>query len=385
MRTARRRLIWSAVTLLSISAHSVGSTQVLPGEIERGHIKMELAQYHTLISDYRRGSTDVADRVLLWDAKRIRRVHGVIESSIDEARPWGTVRFKAATMMHTDAALRLLPRFEVDAALLHIDTASQLLKKSGPDIGPYAARWYQAVARLLRDRASLAIAEQFLETARDRLPHDSTVLYESGALQELLATDNVLPNIIYLPDLRAPPSNAATSGVESLAPVTRGDVDDLKRRRAAKLNRAAAWLRESLEADNSNMLAQLHLGRVQSLRNQNGEALRLLAQASVSEDPAVAYLALLFTGALREREGLTEASGQAYRAAIERFPLNHAAYIALSAVLQRSGRGDESRDILARVVDSTVTSRREPWWSYLVEASNVNVARLDLLRGEARQ
>jgi tetratricopeptide (TPR) repeat protein len=385
MRTASWLAIWLAVTLLSAIAPLSVSTQTLPGEIERDDIKRELRRYHDLVVDYRRGAADVADRVLGWDAKRLGRVLASIDGVSDETRPWVTVRFKAAAMMHTDAALRLLDRGEVDAAPLHIDAASRLLEKAGLEARPFAARWYQASARLLRDRGLFPRAEQFLETARVRLPRDSTVLYESATLQELLATNTVLPNIVYLPDLKAPPPSPQTSTLDSTVRVTREDIDDLKRRRAGQLNRAAGWLRESLAADGSNMRARLHLGRVQSLRNQGDDALKLLRQASESQDPAIGYLALLFTGAVHEREGLLAASVQDYRAAIERFPLNHAAHIALSAALQRSGRGDESRDILGRVVNSTAASRRDPWWTYLAEPASVNVGRLDLLRREARQ
>ena len=91
------------------------------------------------------------------------------------------------------------------------------------------------------------------------------------------------------------------------------------------------------------------------------------------------------SGAVHERQGLLAASVQDYRAAIERLPLSQAAHIALSAVLQRSGRGDESRDVLGGVVSPSSASRQEPWWSYLVEPPSVNVGRLDLLRREARQ
>jgi len=378
-------MTWLVVTLLGAMAHSGAADQILPGEIERDHIQSDLRRYHAFILDYRRGSADAVEGILLWDRKRIHRVLAAIETANDEIRPWGTVRFKAATMMHTDVALRLVERSDMDTALLHIDTASQLLKKAGPGVRPYAGRWYQTVSRLFRSRNALAVAERFLETGRERLPHDPTVLYESGTLQELLATDTLVPIVVMLPDLRAPPPNTDTGTVGSAVSLAREDVDDLKRRRAERLNRAAGWLHESLQGDPLNMLARLHFGRVQTLRSRNDDALKLLQEATASKDAATAYLAVLFTGALHERQGRLDAAAQAYRAGIERFPLNHAAHIALSAVLQRSARGDESRDVLGRVLDAAEASRREPWWSYFVEPSSVNLARLDLLRREARQ
>lgn len=384
MRTAPHALL--VVTLISAVAPSGAASQILPGEIERDLIQSDLRRYHAFILDYRRrGSDDAVEGILLWDKRRIYGVLTAIETANDDTRPWDKVRFKAATMMHTDAALRLMERSDLDAALLHIDAASQLLKKAGPEVRAYTGRWYQAVARLLRYRNSLPVAERFLETGRERLPHDPTVLYESGTLQELLASDTVLPVVVALPDLRAPPPNTGTSAVGSAMSLTRGDVDDLKRRRAGRLNRAAGWLRESLEGDPSNMVARLHLGRVQTLRNQNDDALRLLQQAGASEDAATAYLAALFTGALHERLRRLDDAAAAYRIAVERLPASHAAYIALSAVLQRSGRGDESRDVLRRVLDATEASRREPWWSYFFEPSSVMVPQFDRLRRESQE
>jgi tetratricopeptide (TPR) repeat protein len=359
------------------------SAQTLPGESERDHLKSELSRYHQLIVDYGRGD-DVTDKVVVWDESRTRRVLAAIGGPNDDTRPWSPVRFKAAAMMHTDAAVRLLNRAEQEAAVRHLDTAGRLLMKAGSDADPYTARWYRATALLLRTRGLPDVAEKFLETARKQLPRNPTVLYESGALQEVLASDMVLPTVIYLRDLETP-AGADGSRIGSAAPVAREDVDDLRRRRMERLNRAAGWLRASLDADGTNMLARLHLGRVQYLRNQNGEALKLLEQASASDDATVAYLAFLFTGAVHERAGLFEAAGQAYRAATERYPSNHAAYIALSALRQRSGDRDDSRQILTRVLGGRTTSRRDPWWTYLHASVSACVFQLDVLRQETRQ
>jgi hypothetical protein len=57
----------------------------------------------------------------------------------------------------------------------------------------------------------------------------------------------------------------------------------------------------------------------------------------------------------------------------------------MSALLQRTGRGDQSRALLRLVVDAVPSSRRDPWWSYFHEPSEVTLARLDALRREVRQ
>jgi tetratricopeptide (TPR) repeat protein len=385
MSAPLRHAIRLAFALVSVVAPSSAFPQLLPGEGDRDQIKSELRHYHDLILDYRRGSAGVVERLLAWDTRRFSPVLTAIDGTNDDTRPWEPVRFKAAAMVHTDAALRLLERSNMDAALSHLDVTSQLLEKGGVELRPYAARWYQAAARLLQERGPPQLAARFLESARTRLPNDPTVLYESGMLHERMAGDSVLPTVVYAPDLRVPTPNATAREDGSNRRITREDVDNLKRRRVENLNRAAMFLRQSLAADDSNMMARLHLGRVESLRERHDDALALLQQTAAAQDPATGYLALLFIAALHERQGSLAAAADAYRGAIDRFPRGHAAYIALSAVLQRSGDAEESRAVLGRVVDAAVASRREPWWSYLAEHQSVNAGRFERLRQEARE
>jgi tetratricopeptide (TPR) repeat protein len=381
-----RRPLWPifALAAAACAANTGVVAQVLPGEIERGQLDSELRRYRDLISDYRGGSDASVDRLLKWDAKAIRRVFPAIESVIDETRPWGLPRFKAAVMLHTDAALALLARVDADAALFHLDAASQLLQKAGAEGRPYVGRWYRAGARLLQQRESSAAAVAFLTTGRGRFPSDPVILFEGGILHELMAGDTTLPNIVHLPNLSAP-SREPKGATDSSARLTGEDVGELKRRRMKALGDAAEWLRASLELDDANELAHLHLGRVESLRDRQDEALALLGRVAGSSDPAVAYLAHLFTGAVHQRRGQLARSAAAYRAAIERFPRSHAAHIALSAVLRTTGQIDESRELVRGVVDGTPASRRDPWWSYLREPTSLNTGRLVDLRTEARR
>jgi tetratricopeptide (TPR) repeat protein len=385
MNAALRQAISFSVALLSVAAPSAVFPQILPGEVERDHVKSEVRLYHDLILDYRRGSGGVVERLLAWDTRRLSRVLSAIDGRDDDTRPWDPIRFKAAAMVHTDAALQLVERADLDTALSHLDVAGQLLEKGDSGLRPYAARWTQAAARLLQERKSSPLAERFLERARMRLPNDPTVLYESGMLHERMAGDSVLPTVVYAPELGVGRTPTPTREDRSNRQITRDDVDNLKRRRIENLNQAAIFFRQSLAADDSNMLARLHLGRVESLGQRHDDALALLQQAAAAEDPATSYLGFLFIAALHERQGALGAAADSYRAAIDRFPRGHAAYTGLSALLQRSGRTDESREVLGRVVDGAVASRREPWWSYLAEHRSLNIDRFDRLRKEARQ
>jgi tetratricopeptide (TPR) repeat protein len=368
-----------------VSLSSLGGAQTLPGEVERDQALSELRQYHGFIDDYRRGNAGVLEHLRLWDRKRMHRVLAAVETARDQRRPWGTLRFKAAVMLHTDVALDLMERSETETALLHLDAASQLLKKAGPQVLDHVGRWYQSVVGRMRSRNWLPVAERFLESGRARWPHDPIVLFESGTLQELFAGDTSLPTVVNVADPRTMNSTGMMRSEPPTAPLTARAVDDIKRHRLSRLGKAAGWLQEALKRDPSNEQAALHLGRVQMLLNRHASALESLGQASRSGNPAVAYLGLLFTAALHERQGRQDDALQAYGGAIARYPLNQAAYIGMSALLQRTGRGDQSRALLRGVVDAAPASRRDPWWTYFHESSSVALARLEGIRREVRQ
>ena len=138
MTTTPASRAWLLVLFLGATAPSIAAAQVLPLELESDEIKADLREYREFILDYRRERGDAVERILPWEKKRIARLLASIGTARDEVRLWGIARFKAAAMMHTDAALRLIARSEIENALLHIDTASQLLKKAGRELDVYA-------------------------------------------------------------------------------------------------------------------------------------------------------------------------------------------------------------------------------------------------------
>ncbi len=350
------------------------------GQSARDRVRDDLHNYRALVLAYRQGD-DTTDSLLGLNEKRLDRAIAAIDTEDDDTRPWTAGRFKAAVMMHTEAALRLTADGGLESALVHFDTASRLLERAGAAERPWAGRWYHATVRLVRERQRFTIAEQLLEIGRDRFPRDPIILFESGALQEALAAEAHAVN----PRDTSPPPGPRNWQADASVALQPERVDGQQRIRARRLNQAAAWFRESLTADPTNLLTGLHLGRVQSLRDQTDEARKLLHSAAASKDAGLGYLALLFTAGLHDRNGQSEGATQAYRAAIERLPTSHAAYIGLSALLQRSGRLDESREVLRGLLGTPVANRHEPWWFYLTDAPGVNAARLDLLRREARQ
>ncbi len=350
------------------------------GQPERNRVEADLKRYHVLILAYRQGSEAPVTEILAWSHSRIQTVLDAIGTTADSVQPWEDVRFKAAAMLHTDAAIRLIDDADNDRALIHLDAGSQILMKAGPGRRPYTSRWYVAIARLLRDRNWLTVAEWFLQIGRTRLPRDGAILEESGTLQELLATNAALPT-------EPPPPPTMSGRVHGQGPAlaTRASILNMKQGHVRRLNQAAAWLTESLTPRAASPDLRLHLGRVQGLRGEIQDAHRHLREARGSTDRRIAYLAALFEGALYERARRFDEAERAYREAVALIPTCQVAYIAVSKVLENAGRRGDARDVLRGAIDAVVDSRDEPWWSYFFETRDGVSRRLNDLRRETRR
>jgi tetratricopeptide (TPR) repeat protein len=333
----------------------------------------DLKVYRALIIEFRKGDDDVVARLLTWEHKRLSLVIAVINLPFDPTAPWPTGFFRAAAIMHTDAAIRCLDDKRDEEAFFHLGIAGDHIQRGGSDLAAFGSRWIFAASRFMRSRGRTLVAEHFLEIGRAIMPDDSVVLYESGLLQEMFATHW---------------QTAAPGGATGM---TRGlfwrpPFDSVLTNRPVRLEQAEQWLRASLRNDPTNVMARLHLGRVQMMRRANDEALELLRGVFESTpDSATAYLAAIFTGALHEREGRLADATLAYRQAIGKFGQGHSAHVALSEVLQRAGRGEESRAVLLGVLTESSDTRREPWSWYFLEPPEIARERLDDVRTEGRR
>lgn len=378
-----RVTVGRGILLMLLASLPVNAGQDPEAGGERARIQGELKRYHGIINAYREGKDDAVDEILASDPERLKRIVAAAQTVLDIFRPWDVPRAQAATMLHTDAAIRLMDR-EPDRVSFQLEMAAQLLRMVGPDLHPFARSWYTAVSRRLRDRALLLVAEGLLERGRKHLPNDSIVLYESGVLQEQIATFAAFMTETLVttppPFSRGPGSGLHTMGSPSGSETTR----NIQERRRA-LDRAHGWLRDSVRADASNELAQLHLGRVQVLRGHDADGAKFLQRLTSSADGDTAYLATMFIGAMHQRRGRHDQAEQLYRRAIEKVPTAQAGYVALSDALQKLGRGDESRAVLIDFLSHPAGSRTEPWWWYLAEPVGEASERLDALRAAVRR
>jgi tetratricopeptide (TPR) repeat protein len=366
-------LMWCVIAL---PAARVEEQRDLKKEMEANQAQADLTRYHGMLAAYQRGDeANSIDALLFLPDERVDRLLALINSSKDPFAPWDQRRRGLAVMLHTDLALRLSALAYTAAAERQLDIATNLLttfaRTETDATRAFLDQWYYTLSRYLRSRDSPYAAERLLSKGRASFADSAAILYESGVLAEAMATDYALAG--------ATVHFSRRGGV-------RFDLDAVLHDRLGHLRDAERWLRQAAALDPDNDLLRAHLGRVLALLKQDAEAVRVLdGVRDRTSDDATAYVAGVFLGGLRERQaGLTEAA-EAYRRAIERFPLGHAAYIGLSEVLQRSGKGDESRDVLHTLLAETTGPTREPLWWYQFDPPGIAEGRLAALRAKVRQ
>jgi tetratricopeptide (TPR) repeat protein len=371
------RLAAAACYLLMLAApFDARQQQDLKKDLKESQARADLFRYHGMLAAYRLGDeANSVDALLFLSDERLDALLGLINTTKDPFSPWDQRRRQLAVMLHTDLALRLAPDGDTRAAMRQLDIAIRLLSmppRTDPGLtNAFADQWFYTVSRYLKSRNSPFADERLLAIGRTLFPDSAVILYESGTLAESLATDY------------------AMAGAQMHFSRLRGltfDLNGILRGRRARLEDAAAWLRQAAARDANNDLLQVHLGRVLALLELDTEAARVLSEArGRTADDATGYLAGIFLGGLRERQGdLAEASA-AYRAAVERFPIGHAGYIGLSEVQQRLGKGDESRQSLMRLLLEAAGPTHEPLWWYQFDPPVVAEGRIGALRTKVRK
>jgi hypothetical protein len=128
--------------------------------------------------------------------------------------------------------------------------------------------------------------------------------------------------------------------------------------------------------------AALHLGRVKMITGFEDDADRPLRLAAAAPDRPVRYLALMFLGAIAERQLRYADAEQLYLAARDAFPWGQSASLALSHVLMQAGREADARAAIARHFTRAGGRVIEPLWTYLADPATDLGPTLNLLRAE---
>jgi len=370
-----RALALIAALLVVTLRPSPASAQVVKETPETIKLTGDLKHYQALVAAYRQGRDDVVAEILASDEARLSKTIAAINSIFDPNKPWRNDFLRSGALLQTAAGLQAADEGHPDRMKLHFGLAASQLRQGSADLEPFAGRWYYAVARYYRSHNGQPLgvfdAETLLEHAREHLPSNPLVLYESATIAELRATAWQSAQI----RLR---SGIGGSFRDANA------LDDIVKDRAARLQNAREWLRLSV-ATAPTPLSRLHFGRVLMMRKEDDEALlQLEAARKETRDRATQYLALVFAAGVHERRGRLELAARTYQQAVECFPESDAAYIGLSEVLQASGQGDQARTILRELLKPRA-ERHEPWTWYFLEPKSVARERIAALFEEGRR
>jgi hypothetical protein len=286
---------------------------------------------------------------------------------LEDTSGWTPEDLEAAAMLHTDIGLRLLKAGRPGDSRPQLDAAAALLQADvhiDPSRGEYARRWRDTVAGLLDAYGAHDRASELSAHGHEWWPESKEAAAASKAFGQGLTHE----------------IQAAVAGSLSGPPATRPFA--IPADAISALRHSAEEYGAALASDPTNTRIALHIGRVFLLLGRDGEAASNLHAASSSTNPAVRYLALMFTGALQERAGRLDAAIDEYRHASEAFRWGQSAPLALSHVLMRAARDADARQAVTEHFDATRGRVCEPLWTYLADPSTDLGPMIDELRAE---
>jgi tetratricopeptide (TPR) repeat protein len=314
------------------------------------------SEYVSLVRAYRQGNTSTARSLQALPREQLDEALNLALSSQDAAGlSWQELR--AAAMLHSEAAVLHWRGRAVADARVHVAAAQRIVDRvveleSLQD--DFRRRWYDLMIGLAFHFGPAKSLAQLREAAWQRGGQDPSREHFQRGLE------------------------AETRGsVEHAAIATQAGPA-----RAPFFGRAAQAYEDALERSPRLYAAALHLGRVRLVQNQLDAAVPLLRQCLRAPDPGVAYLALLFLGAIDERRERFKEAEAYYRDALGRYPEGQSASLALAQLLSRTGRDDEARAVIVRQLALQRGRIVDPLWTYLSSPYQEIGARLEEFRVE---
>jgi tetratricopeptide (TPR) repeat protein len=323
------------------------------------HQPADLAAYRHAIDAYRDGGV-LRPELGAEGLSMVSRV-------VDPANGWAAADLAAAAVFHTDMALRLVKVSSQQDAATHVDAAVMLLRAAlerDPARATFARRWRSTVAALLHAAGARELATRI---GLEALPwlSESNPQAQARAAFALGLTEEI---------------RAAVAGPLSGNLPKRNVAVPPEAQRA--LLDAARHFQDALAADPADAEAALHLGRIMIVARREIDADRPLRVAAAAPDRPVRYLAMMFLGAIAERQSRYADAERHYLTALDTFPWGQSAPLALSHVLMRQGREAEARAAVARHFTGTGARVVEPLWTYLADPATDLGPTLNLLRAE---
>jgi len=360
------------LVLLAVSRHESADRQAQarppsPASLTPG----TLVSYLAIIEQHRPGETDEAlAAIARWTRSDVERAAAGLPgrlAALGATSGRASVRRFAymAVLLHTDAARAMAPAGTVAEAVAQLEIAESRLAitRQDPESDQFARTWYLLAGGFLTGATQLG-GESLLERAVKRFPDSADLLLASGALQEVLAGEEVQ---------RISPRSA--SQVDAAPRRTRGD----------RLNRAADFFRRALALDPTITEARVRLGHVlleQGRADQARTELERAVAAAAGGEGAnrfECYISQLFLGRLHQRGRSVEA-WKCYEAALAIEPEAQTPRLALSQLLHAQGDRDGTARLLEPVAPadgSALEGPPDPWIEY-----RLGTGRLSLLRQE---
>ena len=339
-----------------------------------------LAPYLQLVARYQHGEWEPAAREMsFWPEARLKEAVSALRAQpirvVSAAGPAGVqlATIEAAIALHTNAAFSARQRApaegtrdaihrQIQAALsliTHIDEASLAspVLRGAPRLVP-TREWLLGAAAVLHVGSwDLGGAGDLYRRALSRYPDDPQVLMAVGMYQE---------NLYRLQALTLAFSHSGRRGSTTPSGVSIGRWRD-RALVQQLLSEAADHLERAVEGDGTLDEARVRLAHVQMQLGRPDRAAPLLAKARTgSQDPAVLYLAELFTARIAEQRDAFDEAVSAYRRAIAQVTTAQAARIGLAHLLERAGHPDDARAAAAQALLAPPNRdlEEDPWWLY---------------------
>ena len=353
----------------------------------------ERGPYRELVERYRAADleaiTDLLGRLEIEPDTVDRHVEDIRAQDVrafnDDALPNVNQQlFRAAAMLHTDAAQQLWSKRRRQAAVRHIELAREWAEAGTGDLPPlwsvpsgsrdrrfrgpgsrggtgsFRRRWYLAAGLLVLTREGFIPAIEFLEDASRTVPDDVALLTTTGWLKERLALAAVY-----------------VRGMPLVA---------IQRAKERELTAAAEWLRQALEVDPEAPEAAVRLARIQMLLGDDDAAetglTRLVDRTDLSPDHA--YLSRLLLGRLYEDREEPDRAVSLYEEASAILPRSQSVWMALARLSLESGDWRTAVAAVERPLrDSATPELIDPWTDYVL-GKGEGPALLAALRAEVR-
>lgn len=272
--------------------------------------------------------------------------------------------YRAASLMHAQAAFRLWSEGDDKLASAHFNTARALVDISdrADSTSPtFRRRWYLATALVITRLVPPAQAAAYFADASRRVPDDVPLLTAAGWF----------------------------SGHRSDLPAAPGwNLRTAQTRRRQYQEEAARFLTGALAVDPGAPEAALRLAHLEGAMGREDQAASRLEDLLTRDDldRFLVYVANLVLGGIQERQGKKAEAERSYRQAIELHPVAQSARVALAQLHYAAGRSAEAAEVVEpMLLAGEAREGNDPWSDYRLAYPSVGQLVFEELVAEVQQ